>query len=349
MIRFEEVFNGDEILKETKLMKSKSAVGGVDGMSLKELEGFFKKRSNREIVIKKLKRGTYKTHKSRVAFIKKKNGKRRKLMIQTAIDRLVMSIFQRKLRERYSSMFSDYAFTTKIGDGNLEAVKLYEQFYRDGYQYVMKVDIKSYFDNIPHEPLLKIMSELVDEYLLNVIKKFIHNNAGIGIQQGNPLSPFLCNYYLLEMDRRLEVQGITFIRYIDDITLLKKTPFEWSEYEHIREMLGEYEVEVSDEKLEIGHITGKKFLGYKLNEEEELDAHNDNILVFRDKINRILDPNRPIMLQDRLKKLSDLFIGWFGYYQLADTKELEAFYTNYINEKLKALQMNCSFLGQGIS
>lgn len=333
MLKFSEVYTEENILKEVDIMKRKKASGGIDNMPLSQLQSFFWKKSNREIIIKKLKRGTFKTHKSRKAFIKKKDGKRRMLLIQTSIDRLIMSILNRKLREKYQALFYDNTYTTKDGLGNLDAVKQYYSNYQNGYRYIIKLDIKSYFDSIPHSELYELMSQYVDFELLRVIKLFIDNNKRISIQQGNPLSCFLANIFLLSFDVELTKKGYVFLRYIDDIVVMFKRNPSFSEYLTLKEMIEKYKIKLNDNKTEIGSIDEKYFLGYTI-EYNELEPHDDNLVDFDRKFNRILKDTN-LIYQEKLKKLFEISIGWFAYYNLADMEEYKCFYRNKLKIEMK--------------
>ena len=101
------------------------------------------------------------------------------------------------------------------------------------YPYVVTLDIKSYFDTIPHDKLLKALQfyckkKWVSLYVSRWLKASIVNEDGrltqprSGIPQGGAISPLLSNLYLHVVFDGWMLQhypGIRFERYADDIII----------------------------------------------------------------------------------------------------------------------------------
>jgi len=80
----------------------------------------------------------------------------------------------------------------------------------DGYEWAASIDLKSFFDEIPHELILTLIRrKIADERLVTLIARAL--KAGIvidgeyqetpkGCPQGSPLSPMLSNMVLNELD-----------------------------------------------------------------------------------------------------------------------------------------------------
>jgi len=107
---------------------------------------------------------------------------------------------------------------------------------RDTHQWVLKTDIRSFFDQIDRALLGRAINRLVREKSLHRIlfsamsceigpvartkQKRILNlgiKQGLGIRQGMPLSPFFSNIILLPFDTEIESSGIRAVRYADDL------------------------------------------------------------------------------------------------------------------------------------
>jgi RNA-directed DNA polymerase len=92
------------------------------------------------------------------------------------------------------------------------------------------VDIKGYFDNIPHEPLMKLVKErIADGKVLDLIEAFLKQSviedgketvSQAGTPQGGIISPLLANIYLDPLDHLLGALGLQSARYADDIVIL---------------------------------------------------------------------------------------------------------------------------------
>jgi retron-type reverse transcriptase len=88
---------------------------------------------------------------------------------------------------------------------------------------VLDVDLKSFFDDIRHAPVLaKVARRVRDEQVLRLIKQFLKSTGARGIPQGSPLSPLLANVMLNDLDHIL-ARGygyLSYARYLDDMVVL---------------------------------------------------------------------------------------------------------------------------------
>lgn len=95
--------------------------------------------------------------------------------------------------------------------------------------YVLKMDIKKYFDNINHKILLEIIKKKIKDkntiWLISIIIDNYHKNkeqGEIGIPIGNLTSQLFANIYLNELDyfikEKLNIKY--YIRYMDDFVIL---------------------------------------------------------------------------------------------------------------------------------
>jgi excisionase family DNA binding protein len=99
-----------------------------------------------------------------------------------------------------------------------------------GYPWMIKTDLVSYFDHIPHRLLLDEISSLnPDPKVPAALRRMLDMWAvvpGIGIPQGPNASRLLGNLYLLPVDRAMIAAGHKYFRYMDDIRIVGKTRVE---------------------------------------------------------------------------------------------------------------------------
>ena len=101
-----------------------------------------------------------------------------------------------------------------------------QAYIEQGYSYVVDIDLEKFFDRVCHDRLMsRLAKRITDKRVLKLIRAFLQ--AGIfedglmtipteGTPQGSPLSPFLSNVVLDELDKELEGRGHRFCRYADD-------------------------------------------------------------------------------------------------------------------------------------
>lgn len=99
-----------------------------------------------------------------------------------------------------------------------------------GYSGVVDADLQSYFDTIPHEPLLERVREKVsDGRVLALVSAYLQQpvmeshkqwTPQDGTPQGAVLSPLLSNIYLHPLDQLMAGEGYEMVRYADDFVIL---------------------------------------------------------------------------------------------------------------------------------
>src|SRR5437763_330850 len=104
-----------------------------------------------------------------------------------------------------------------------------QAYLEQGYSYVVDIDLEKFFDRVCHDRLMsRLAQRITEKRALKLIRAFLQ--AGIfedglmtipteGTPQGSPLSPFLSNVVLDELDKALEDRGHRFCRYADDSTI----------------------------------------------------------------------------------------------------------------------------------
>lgn len=118
----------------------------------------------------------------------------------------------------------DATYACRVGRGRDLAVRRAVQFARR-FDCFVKLDIRKYFDSIPHQRLLELLGrKFKDERLLRLFGSIIRSfrgNLGCGVPIGSLTSQHFANYYLGWFDRfvkeQLRIRG--YIRYMDDMIL----------------------------------------------------------------------------------------------------------------------------------
>ena len=138
--------------------------------------------------------------------------------------------------------------------------------------YILKMDIKKYFENINKEIMYKILERKIkDRKVLWLTKEIIYSNKGdIGLPIGNYTSQIFANIYLNELDKYVKhkLKCKYYFRYMDDSVILVKTKEEAKEIlEKIRTFLKtNLELELNSKTQIFKSKQGVNFCGYKINE-----------------------------------------------------------------------------------
>jgi len=165
--------------------------------------------------------------------ISKGEGKTRLLGIPTVTDRLLQQAVLQVITARFEYEFSDSSFGFRPNKNVQQAVIKAQGYINEGFQYIVDIDLKTFFDEVDHCYLLQLLYRKVKcRDTLRLIRKWLRSPIQIngklvkrrkGVPQGSPLSPLLSNIMLHELDRELERQGLRFVRYADDFSIYVKT------------------------------------------------------------------------------------------------------------------------------
>lgn len=193
-------------------------------------------------------------------------------------DRIVHQIIFDYLEGIFEAVFINDSYSSRKNKGSHQAIKTFRYFAKlvsDGNKrpcFVLKCDIKKYFNSIKPEILLKIIAEKVpDERILEIISLVIYSfhNYGEGIPLGNITSQVFANIYLngLDVFVKQELKARFYVRYNDDFVILDDSLTRLGQYlSKIRIFLEtELQLEIPAHKATIRKPHwGVDFLGYTI-------------------------------------------------------------------------------------
>jgi RNA-directed DNA polymerase len=207
---------------------------GVDGVT-KQQYGM-DLESNLQDLSERLGRMGYRPGAKRRSYIPKAGStKGRPLGISNFEDKIVEASVKRTLEPIYESVFEDSSYGYRPGRSQhqcLDALGLTIQ--RKRINYVVEADIKSFFDQVNHQWLVKFLRHRIgDERVMRLIIRMLKSGImeeGLvraseqGTPQGSILSPLLSNVYLhyaldLWFSRRVKPHargGAYYFRFADD-------------------------------------------------------------------------------------------------------------------------------------
>jgi RNA-directed DNA polymerase len=224
----------DKVYASANLFASYAKVaanGGAAGVDHATVEDFTKRLSgNLEKLGGQLRDGTYRPQQVRRVDIPKPGTKEtRPLGIPTVRDRVVQGALRHVLEPIFERRFAEHSYGFRPGRGSKDALRRVDRLLKQGFQYTVDVDLKSYFDSIPHDKLLdEVRKHVADGRVLALIEAFLKAEILDGLRQWTPesgapqgavLSPLLSNLYLNELDHLMARSGYEMTRYADDLVI----------------------------------------------------------------------------------------------------------------------------------
>jgi RNA-directed DNA polymerase len=210
-------------------VKEKDGSAGADGVSIEQFEERLK--DNLHVLWNRMSSGSYFPGPVRVVDIPKKQGSRR-LGIPNIVDRIAQTAAAMALESNVEQVFHDDSYGYRPGRSPLEAVAVCRErcIKRD---WVVDVDIKSFFDSVPWDLTLKALARHTDQkWVLLYVERWLEAPMLMadgslvprvkGTPQGSPISPVLANlflHYTFDMWMAREFPAVPFERFADDLVI----------------------------------------------------------------------------------------------------------------------------------
>jgi RNA-directed DNA polymerase len=344
----EQLLSRGNLLEALKRVEANKGSHGVDGMSVKTLREHIKQ--NWQTIRQAIEEGTYQPNPVRRVEIPKPNGGGvRMLGIPTVTDRMLQQAIAQVLTPMFDPHFSESSYGFRPKRRGHDAVRKAREFMKEGYRFVVDLDLEKFFDRVNHDRLMmKIAEKVEDKKVLLLIRKYLQSGVmenGIfqptseGAPQGGPLSPLLSNVVLDELDKELEKRGHRFVRYADDCNIYVKTK---RAGERVKASVTQFietklKLKVNQAKSAVDRPWKRKFLGFSfsVNKEPKVRIAKQSLQKAEAKIREITSRRKSRKMDERIKELNQYLIGWCGYFSLADTPSVFQGMDEWIRRRLR--------------
>ncbi len=325
---------------------------GVDGMTVDELAGHLK--ANWPRIKELLLKGEYQPKPVKRVEIPKPGGKeKRKLGIPCALDRFLQQAVLQVLQKKWDGTFSEWSYGFRPGRSAHQAIAQAQCYLKAGYSWVVDLDLEKFFDRVNHDRRMsKLAERIADKRVLKLIRAYL--NAGImenglvsvpteGTPQGGPLSPFLSNVVLDELDRELEERGHRLVRYGDDCNIYVRSQ---RAGERVMQSVTRFitrrlKLKVNQSKSAVDRPQNRKFLGFTFTGGRQPNRRKiapESLQRFRAHVRRLTRRNRSLSQAERVRQLAIYLRGWRGYFGYCETPSVLRDLDGWIRRRLRCAQ-----------
>ena len=341
----EKVVERGNLLTAFRNVKRNGGSPGIDGMTVKELPEYLKRRWPK--IRRQLLSGTYVPLPVRRVEIPKPGGGIRQLGIPTVLDRFIQQALLQVLQQDWDTTFSESSYGFRPKRSAHQAIKQSQKYLKKGYQWVVDMDLEKFFDRVNHDKLMSEVRRRVSDRRVNVlIRRLLRSGVEhegklliteMGTPQGGPLSPLLANLMLDGLDRELERRGHRFVRYADDCNIYVKSKRAGLRVlRSISRFLSSHlKLSVNEAKSAVDRPWRRQFLGFTFSSRLNRRISSKSIKRFKNRIREITCRVRGRRIELIAKELRRFMLGWQGYFNFTEVRYILRELDSWVKRRLR--------------
>ena len=318
---------------------------GVDGMKVTELTDYLKREWPK--IRRQLEAGNYSPRPIRRVSIPKPGGGIRHLGIPTALDRFIQQAILQVLQDQWDSHFSESSYGFRPRRNAHQAIKQSQRYIKRGYSWVVDIDLEKFFDRVNHDKLMNEVRKKVSDHRIEIlIRRYLR--AGIqthdkliepllGTPQGGPLSPFLANLLLDQLDKEMEKRGHRFVRYADDCNVYVKSRRAGNRVlgSISRYLNSRLKLKVNESKSAVGRPWERKFLGFSYSRRLNIILSPQAVKRFKQRIREVTYRTRGRRIEHIISELRRYMTGWYAYFMIIEVRSILKELDSWIKRRLR--------------
>ncbi|MFQ5705764.1 MAG: group II intron reverse transcriptase/maturase [Gemmatimonadales bacterium] len=322
----DKVYSTSNLKAAFAKVKANDGAAGCDHQTIAMYES--RLEANLKELSEQLRTGAYRPRKVRRVYIPKAGSReRRPLGIPSVRDRVAQTALRNVLEPIFERDFAEHSYGFRPGRGCKDALRRVDTLLKMGHTYVVDVDLRSYFDTIPHEPLMdRVRAKVADGRVLTLIESFLTQRVMDGLEEWTPtsgspqgavISPLLSNAYLDPLDHLMACKGLAMVRYADDMVILCRSAQEAeAALAEVQPWVAQAGLTLHPEKTRIVDAAqeGFDFLGYHFSGGKRW-PRDKSLVKFKDAIRRKTPRNHGHSLDIIVANVNRTTWGWFEYFK----------------------------------
>lgn len=362
---YDKVHRMDVLWKAWDIVRKNKGAGGVDEMTIGEIEDAGVEVFLLEIS-EALEGGDYRPRPVKRTYIPMKDGKKRPLGLPTVKDKVVQTAAKIVMEPIFEADFRDCSFGFRPKRNQHQALEVIRKKCNNKGWWVLDADIKGYFDNIDHEKLMKLVEKRIcDRRMTKLVRLWL--KAGVmedghvietetGSAQGASISPLLSNIYLNVLDCYWEKNYShlgTLVRFADDFVIIAKTKKDIGHaYKAVAYVMAKLGLQLNLEKTRFVNMydgkDGFDFLGFH-HRRSQMETRKGRRYTttaqvpskkakkaMREKIKEVFQSRSSLLLevQEVVRILNPKIVGLRNYYGLKHAKKALNTLDWYVTKRL---------------
>lgn len=342
-------------------VRENNGAPGIDDVTFDDIE-----KAGVEVFLEQIQNelvsGTYRPMRNRIKEIPKGNDKVRVLGIPAIRDRVVQGALKLILEPIFEADFQEGSYGYRPKRTAHAAVDRVAEAVVKNKTRVIDLDLKSYFDNVRHDILLRKVAERVnDDRVMRLLKLILKAGGKRGVPQGGVISPLLSNIYLNEADKMLErakevtrngkFTYIEYARFADDLVILVDgfRKWEWllkAAYKRLVEEFEKLDVQMNQEKTRIVDLSGDEtfsFLGFDFRRTKTrrgvwgvrvIPRMKARIALLR-KLKDVFRRHDSQPVDRVIYLINPILRGWANYFRVGNSSKCFGYVKDWVEKKIR--------------